>query len=328
MLVLLAFFGVVAGVGAMIAPTLREQSQELRTQLPRAVDRVEGWIKKRDGQLRGMLTEPGKTKQAPAQTQPSTTGNDVVTRPSPPRQSRSDSPRVAQETTAEAGGGEFSLRQQLGKQLGGVLGLLFPFVSTTLAAVGAFVLVVFIALYLAADPSLYRRGLLRMIPLNKREKATEILDEVSDALNRWLVTRLICMLAIGGLTTVVLMLLRVKAAVALGLIAGLLEFIPIFGPLLSAVPALALAIVDSPQKALWVALAFVLIQQIEGNVINPLLMKKRIDIPPALTIVGVALMGLVFGFPGLLIAEPLLVAMLVIVKRTYVEEVQEDTASD
>jgi len=328
-MVLLTFFGLLAGVVAMVAPTLREQSEELRTQLPRAVDRIESWIQRRDGQLKGMLKEspqaqPAAAAQGAVQANqiPPVKQSDPRTQPAAkvdqqPSQSKRSSP------AENEGGGEFSLRKQLRTQLGGVLGFLFPFVSTTLAAVGAFLLVVFLALYLASDPDLYRRGFLHLVPRRHRAQTSEVLDEVGVALQQWLITRAICMVAIGGITTVTLMLLRIKAAVALGLIAGFMEFIPFFGPLISAVPALALALVDSPQKALWVAVAFLLIQQVEGNVITPLLLQKRIDIPPALTILAVSLLGLVFGFPGLLIAEPLLVAGLVTVKRTYVDTLEE-----
>jgi predicted PurR-regulated permease PerM len=132
------------------------------------------------------------------------------------------------------------------------------------------------------------------------------------------------MILVGGITTAILFALGIESALLLGLIAGLLEFIPLFGPILSAVPAIGVALADSPQKALYVALAFVVIQQLEGNLITPLLLKRRVDIPPALTIIGIALMGVIFGFLGLLIAEPLIAALLVTVKMVYVEDVVGD----
>jgi predicted PurR-regulated permease PerM len=139
--------------------------------------------------------------------------------------------------------------------------------------------------------------------------------------------QIIAMVAIGSVTTVVLLLLGVKAAVALGIIAGLLEFIPYVGPILSAVPAIAMALMDGPEKALYVALAYVAIQQLEGVVLQPLLMKEGLELPPVITILGQALLALVFGFMGLLLAVPLLATAMVPIKMLYVRDVVGDEVS-
>jgi len=120
------------------------------------------------------------------------------------------------------------------------------------------------------------------------------------------------------------LLLHVKAAFALGILAGLFEFIPTVGPILSALPAIAMGFLDSPQKALYVALAFWGIQFAENHLLIPLLMKGGVDVPPVLTILSQALMALVFGFIGLMCAVPLLAAVLVAVKMLYVEGVVGD----
>jgi predicted PurR-regulated permease PerM len=122
----------------------------------------------------------------------------------------------------------------------------------------------------------------------------------------------------------VLALLGVKAAIALGVIAGLFEFIPFVGPFLAAAPAVAMAFLDGPEAAVYVALAYVGIQQLEGNVITPLLMKEGMDLPPVLTIVTQAIMSLVFGFIGLVVAVPLLAATMVPIKLLYVRDVVGD----
>jgi predicted PurR-regulated permease PerM len=129
---------------------------------------------------------------------------------------------------------------------------------------------------------------------------------------------------IGALTTAALLLLDVRAAVALGIIAGILEFVPYFGPILSSVPAIAMGFLDGPEKALWVALAYLVIQQLEGNVVTPLLMKEGLELPPVLTIVGQSVMALAFGFVGLVIAMPLLGAVMVPIKLLYVQDVVGD----
>jgi predicted PurR-regulated permease PerM len=129
---------------------------------------------------------------------------------------------------------------------------------------------------------------------------------------------------IGVLTGTALALLKVKGAAALGVFAGLMEFIPFFGPIVSAVPAIGIALLDSPQKALYVLILYLVMQQIEGNVLTPLLLEKRLDIPPVLTVVAVAALGVVFGVAGMLIAEPLLAAVMVATKMLYVSDVVGD----
>jgi predicted PurR-regulated permease PerM len=144
------------------------------------------------------------------------------------------------------------------------------------------------------------------------------------SLRRWLATQLIAMVAIGVVTTGVLLLLGVQGAVALGIIAGLLEFVPFVGPIAAALPAIAMALLDRPTKALYVAAAFTVIQQTEGHLLIPLLMKDSLSLPPVLTILTQALMATVFGLLGLLIAVPLLGAIMVAIKMLYVVDVVGD----
>jgi predicted PurR-regulated permease PerM len=172
-----------------------------------------------------------------------------------------------------------------------------------------------------ADPELYHRGLMHLFPPRSRRRAGEVLSAMATVLRRWLVTQLIAMAAIGAVTTVVLLVMRVRAAFALGILAGLFEFIPTIGPILSAVPAVAMGFLDSPEKALYVAVAFWGIQFAENHLLIPLLMKGGVDVPPVLTILSQALMALLFGFLGLMCAVPLLAAALVAVKMLYVERV-------
>jgi predicted PurR-regulated permease PerM len=136
------------------------------------------------------------------------------------------------------------------------------------------------------------------------------------------------MVTLGVVTTIVLLILGVKAAFALGLLSGLLEFIPTIGPIISSLPAIAMGFLDSPEKALWVAIAYVGVHFMEGHLLIPLLMKGGIDLPPALTIFSQALMALLLGFLGLMCAVPLLAATVVGVRMLYVEDVVGDRRVD
>jgi len=185
-------------------------------------------------------------------------------------------------------------------------------------------LILVLAIYVGADPALYHAGLMHLFPHGARARAGVVLTRVATVLRKWLVTQLVAMVAIGVVSTLTLLVLGVKAAVALGVIAGLLEFVPTVGPILAAVPAIAMGFLDSPEKALTVGLAYLVIQQLEGHVLIPMLMKEGMDLPPALTIVAQAVMALLFGFLGLMVAVPLLAVVIVPIKLLYVEGVVGD----
>lgn len=165
---------------------------------------------------------------------------------------------------------------------------------------------------------------MHLFPHDMRARVAEVLTATAAILRRWLLTQFIGMTVVGLLTAIVLILLGVKAAIALGIIAGILEFIPIPGPILSAVPAVAMGFLDGPEKAVYVVLAYTAIQQTEANLIYPLLMKKGLELPPVLTIVTQGVLSIVFGFLGLLVAVPLLAATIVPIKMLYVRDVVGD----
>jgi predicted PurR-regulated permease PerM len=226
-------------------------------------------------------------------------------------------------TPRQAGG----VTAELGRELRGAGKMLFPLVSGVFGALAGVVIVFFIAMYIAAEPGLYREGVLHLVPHRHRGRAREVLATLRDTLRRWLVARLIAMVAIGVITGAGLASLHVDGAIVLGVLAGLLEFVPFFGPIASAVPAMGVALIQSPEKALWVAGLYLVVQQIEGNVLTPLLLRQRLDIPPVLTVVTTAALGVVFGVIGMLIAEPLLATILVTTKMLYVNDVVGDEIS-
>jgi len=190
--------------------------------------------------------------------------------------------------------------------------------------VGGLLLILFTAIYIGAEPHLYYKGLLHLFPHEARRRADEVLAAIGVSLRKWLVAQLIMMAVIGVIDAIGLTLLGVKAALALGLIAGLLEFIPLLGPILSAIPAIAMGFLDSPQKALFVALLCWGVQFLEGHILAPLLMKRGVDLPPVVTLIGLSLMALVFGFLGMMVAVPVLAAVMVAIKMLYVEDVVGD----
>jgi predicted PurR-regulated permease PerM len=310
-LIVFTFVGLVAAFGGWIGPTVRQQTMELRTKLPEAVGKLEQWVESRGGGVIATITGlADDTTSAPVG---AGTGADSA--------ARAGADTVADVLPDSASGAVIkqaptkpaptTLRDRLLAQIGGAGRQFLHVLGSTLAVLAGILLVIFLSIYLAIDPSVYRRGLLHLVPRRLRGQTEEILSAIVVTLRKWLVTQLIAMIVIGVVTTVVLMALKVRAAVPLGILAGLLEFVPNLGPVLSSLPAIAMGFVDSPQKALAVAIAYVGIQFIENHLLIPILMKQGLNLPPALTIVMQSLMALIFGVLGLLVAVPLLAAIVI-----------------
>jgi predicted PurR-regulated permease PerM len=315
-LIVITFFGLLVAFGAWMAPTLHDQGVELRRRLPDAVDRVESWVNSRRNGFIGLLFSSlaGDSRPDSAQGGGAAAPTGRAAAPAaPPPSGTADSIRVAS-----------TLRQRLGGQMSRVGNYLFPFLSSTLEVVSGLFIIIFLSVYIAVDPAMYRRGIIHLFPHGRRDRVAEVLTAVAAVLRKWLITQLIAMVTIGVVSTIVLAALGVKAAFALGLLSGLLEFIPTVGPIVSSLPAIAMGFLDSPEKALSVAIAYIGIQFLENHLLIPLLMKGGINIPPALTILSQALMAILFGFLGLMCAVPLLAAVITAVKMLYVEDVVGD----
>ena len=197
-------------------------------------------------------------------------------------------------------------------------------VSNVFGALASFVVFVALGLYLAIDPGVYVRGLVRLVPQPRRARVQEVLMEVGATLGHWLVGRIVSMGIVGGITTGGLWLLGVPLAPALGLFAALAEFVPNVGPFLAFIPALVLALTASAPRALAVLLLYLGVQGFESYVLTPLVEKRAVALPPALTITAQVLMAVLAGGLGLALAIPLAAAALVLVQRLYVEDTLGD----
>ena len=312
-LIVLSFFGLLAGFGAWMAPTLRDQGAELRVKLPEAVDRVEDWVNRRQGGMLGSLLS-GQAPTAPAGAAAGRpTGTPAAGKA--PTTSPSVSPAHADTSTKLSD----ALHSRIRDRMSGASRYFFPFLTHTVEIIGGLLLIIFLSIYFAIDPGLYQRGALALLPDRSRDRARFAMERVAQVLRKWLVTQLIAMLVMAIASTIMLLLFHVKAAFALGLLAGLFEFIPTIGPILSALPGVAMGFLDSPEKAGALALAYWALQFMESHLLIPLLMKQGIHLPPALTVVTQAMLAIVFGFLGLMIAVPLLATVTVLVKVFYLE---------
>lgn len=194
----------------------------------------------------------------------------------------------------------------------------------TFGVLGSVLLVTVAAVYLAAEPDLYRRGFLRLLPPRSRDRGAEVLREIGNTLTDWLIGRAIDMAVVVGLTFAGLMLLDMPLALMLAIVAGLLNFVPYIGAIAGAVPAVLVAFGQSPVQALWVGLLFLAIQMVEGYLLAPYIQQRTTRLPPVVTLLSQTAFGSLFGTLGLLLAPALATVILVAIRMLYVEDVLGD----
>lgn len=211
-----------------------------------------------------------------------------------------------------------------GEVNGGLIRRLGGVFSTVAGAVGSALAVVVIGLYLAVRPAAYTDGVIHLVRPERRDRARAILAAVGHALRRWLVGRLVAMIAVAIMTAVGLWILGIPAALGLAVLAGLLTFVPFLGPVLAAVPAVAVAFVQSPMDAVYVVVLYTGVQAIENNLITPLVEQRAVSLPAALMLGFEVVMAVLAGFLGILLATPLLVVGVLLVQMLYVQDVLGD----
>jgi predicted PurR-regulated permease PerM len=207
-----------------------------------------------------------------------------------------------------------------GSAIGGLALQAFSWGTTVFGAAAAFVLILVGGIYFAAAPRDYRSGAIELFPDRWRTMIAATIDDSGFALTRWLRAQFIAMAIVGTLTGLGMWLVGVPSSLALGLIAGLTEFVPIIGPIVGAVPAVLLASSQSWDLALWALGVAVLVQQIENNVIMPFVVGRVVELPAAIGLFSTVAMGVLFGPMGLLLGYPLAIVADVAVRRLYVRE--------
>jgi len=214
------------------------------------------------------------------------------------------------------------------KQLMGSLQQVVPnaglFFGGVLGATANVIIILFVGIYFALSPHQYKRGIVKLVPQGKRDRAVQVLDDIGDTLARWLIGKSLSMLIVGVATAAGLALLGVPLGLILGIIAGLLDFIPYIGPIMAGVPAVLIALAISPDLALYTVLLFLGIQTIEGYVLQPLVEARAVEMPPALTIVMQLVFGSLFDVAGVALATPLTAMLMVLVEKLYVEDILGD----
>lgn len=186
------------------------------------------------------------------------------------------------------------------------------------------ILVILVAgIYLAIDPDTYIRGFIRLFPVEMRTRAGDVLSELGDTLQRFMLGRLASMVFVAPATGIVAWILGVPAPAVLALIAGLFTFVPYAGPIAAAIPIALLSATSGMDTFAWMMLAYTIAQGIEGFVITPIVGERMVHMPPVLTVAAEVLLGTMFGPIGVIVSVPLAAAAMVLLRRVYVERILE-----
>jgi predicted PurR-regulated permease PerM len=225
--------------------------------------------------------------------------------------------------------GKFVLARMSGATEGGAsLAGLQKVAAISATTIGHAVLMFFGGVFMAANPPLYLDGFVRLFPTTYRRKLRTALVESGEALRKWLLGQMVSMSCVGTLVGVGLWIIGAPLALVLGIIAGLLNFIPILGPVIATGPGLLVALTDSPRIAMYAAIVYLIVQQLEGHVITPLAQRWAVRLPPAYGLVAVLSFAMLFGFFGVLFGIPLAVVVMCLVRNLYVEDGLEKGAPE
>lgn len=198
------------------------------------------------------------------------------------------------------------------------------FFRSTFGVLGDIYVVLFLGIFFTVSPKLYTEGIIQLVPKPGRQKAKDVLHTLGDNLKKWLKGKLFAMLIVFVLTAVGLVSIGVPMWLSLALIAGILNFIPNFGPLIAMVPAVLVALMQGPATAGFVAGLYIVVQVVESNFITPMVQKKLINIPPALIIIAQLLIGTLIGGWGIILATPVMIIVMILVQELYVKNIDKE----
>jgi predicted PurR-regulated permease PerM len=318
-IVVLSLLGFFVLLGVFAAPSLVQQAEALVERVPQGLRQADEKLRSYSWGRRLLGEEPPDAAGAGPATRPaSRPSSQPASRPSTQPDPPSEAQPAAQPTlvgkVVDAGTGSAAVKQAT------------RIINTVVTSVLTLFVVLVTGIYLAAQPGMYVNGVVKLAPHARRARYREVLARLGHTLRWWMIGQLVPMAVIGTLTAIGLKVIGVPMWLFLGLLAGLFNFIPNFGPLISGVPAYLLALSESPTKAMWVVLLYVIAQSLEGYVLTPLVQRRAVEMPPALLILFQVLAGLLLGALGVVLAAPLLAVALVAIRMLYVEDVLGDKA--
>lgn len=199
-----------------------------------------------------------------------------------------------------------------------------PVVSGLASTILSLLIVIFLSMYFLADPKMHEEGVVKLFPLWYRDRMREIIARLDATLRGWLQATLLSMVFVGVGTWIGLTLLGIQQAAALGVLAGLLSFVPNFGPILALIPSIAVGIVQA-EGSLWVIVLIIYgMSFLQSQVVGPLLVSESISMPPVLVLMGQLISVVFFGFIGIMLSVPITAILMVLVQEIYIKDVLGD----
>jgi len=197
-------------------------------------------------------------------------------------------------------------------------------VGLTVATALSLGVVVFIStIYLVIRPAPWVDGFVSLFPAGWRPRTREVLEAMYQTVQRWFLGQLAAMTFIAVFWAISLSIIGIPFALLIGIFSGLISFIPYLGATISVVIPILLALISDPFTVVWVILAFIIIQQIEGNLLQPIVMSRAVDLHPALVVFAILIMGTLFGLVGVFLAVPLVAALQVLVRELWVQRMDQ-----
>ena len=217
-------------------------------------------------------------------------------------------------------------------QITGALGQLGTSVLPVLGGVAnsvlSLVIVLFLSMYLLSEPKTYEEGIIKLFPLWYRHRVREIMDRIDFALREWLKVTGISMIIVGVGTSIGLAIIGIEQWLALGVLAGVLSFIPNFGPIAALIPSVAVGIIQAPQNLGWIIVVIYGVSFVQSQLISPLLVSESLSMPPVLVLMGQIVAGIFLGFMGIMLAVPITAIAMIFVQEVYVKDILGDRGED
>ncbi|MEO5946837.1 MAG: AI-2E family transporter [Chitinophagaceae bacterium] len=304
---------ILTGLGWMIGAKVQQQAKEMVQQLPEMKKQIGAAVdaspfvkrlvgKYTEGWSQGNKKDSATTKDQFNKASGDSSKNNLQQNPA---DSLGQQNKPAQQQTPEPSGS------------GGISSMLQKLFTSTFGLLGDLYVIFFLGIFLAGAPREYVNGMVRLLPASAQDKGRKTLEKMGLNLKKWFKGTVYSVLITFALTAIGLLIIGVDLWLILAIIAGLLTFIPNFGPIIALIPAVMVGFLQGPQMALWIFILYFFVQLVESNIITPAIQKKMLNTPAALLLFFQMIMGALSGGWGVVLATPVLVILMTVVKELY-----------